>query len=342
MQNQAYRLDPLYINERRVLAITGAEPPHVPSISNESEKAHQIRSTILHARILQNWLQRTSDVLPFEVEWSSGQLAPGRLVTALRHFTFRNARGRRKNVTPCGSAKYAGLASDGGAVELKLALHPDHVVVGSPGDLLERVVADLFVVAGVLKVDESIVDAVPIVIGHRIRQGPMGQIISVRSNEVFPEQIDNFAKIRDVRSITAKQRDALRTIPEATIKELLARVLNEPLVPKDWGGERSDLYVGNVSVDGRPVSAAFLLKGPAGGSKFRPMIIRDLGKRSDQIARLATEPADLLVVQHCSSITPEVRDLLRAYASQVGREKRYCLIDGDATARLLQAYGSLL
>ena len=69
------------------------------------------------------------------------------------------------------------------------------------------------------------------------------------------------------------------------------------------------------------------------------MSLNHLGKNNDQIVRLAHEPADVLFVQHCHDILPSVRETLRAFAVQPNRPRRYCLIDGRDSLRLLNAYG---
>jgi hypothetical protein len=89
-------------------------------------------------------------------------------------------------------------------------------------------------------------------------------------------------------------------------------------------------------LDGKRISTAFLFKGPA---KFHPMIPADLGKNGDQIGRLFSEPADLLILQHCHEVTPAVRKQMRAYAQQMGNPRRFCILDGYDTLRILKAYG---
>ena len=115
-----------------------------------------------------------------------------------------------------------------------------------------------------------------------------------------------------------------------------AEILDERNVEKDWGGEKSDLFSTNVRVEGRRISTAFLFKGPA---CFRPMTLKSLGKNGDQIVRLYSEPADLLVLQHCHSIVSAVRDTMRAYANQIGKPRAFMLINGYETYRILKAYG---
>jgi hypothetical protein len=109
-------------------------------------------------------------------------------------------------------------------------------------------------------------------------------------------------------------------------------------VVKDWGGEQADHYSAHLHLDGRPTTAGFLFKGPA---RFRPMGLNSLGKNNDQIYRLAQLPANLLVVQHCHEILPPVRATLRAFAVQPGNPRRYCLMDGRDSLRLLRAYNKL-
>ena len=78
--------------------------------------------------------------------------------------------------------------------------------------------------------------------------------------ELPPEDIDQFAKLAEVEVASAGEWTAvMRTLPEAEVKAKIASLLGEP-VKKDWGGERNDLYSGNVSVQGRRRTAAFLVK----------------------------------------------------------------------------------
>jgi hypothetical protein len=129
--------------------------------------------------------------------------------------------------------------------------------------------------------------------------------------------------------------DALRNIPEREIKKAFAEIIGEPNVPKDWGGERSDLFSDRVRLDDKRIATALMFKGPA---QFAPLTPAGLGKNGDQIDRLFSEPADLLILQHCHEITPAVRGQMRAYAQQIGKLKLFCIIDGYDTLRLLHAY----
>jgi hypothetical protein len=105
----------------------------------------------------------------------------------------------------------------------------------------------------------------------------------------------------------------MRQITGSAFKTCLAEILGDT-TRADWGGEMSDHFAAHLHLCGKRTTAAFVLKGPGNG--FSPMTLRNLGKNSDQIYRLAQEPAQLLVVQHCHDITAAVRETLRAFAVQ--------------------------
>jgi hypothetical protein len=153
--------------------------------------------------------------------------------------------------------------------------------------------------------------------------------------ESFPEDIDQFARLKGV--VLPESAERMRDISETAFKRCLAEILGDE-AKADWGGERSDHFTAHVTMSGKPTTSAFLLKGPA---RFAPMTLNHLGKNNDQIFRLAQDPAQLLIVQHCHDIGPEVRATLRAFAVQPGSARRYCLMDGRESLRLLIAYDKL-
>ena len=157
--------------------------------------------------------------------------------------------------------------------------------------------------------------------------------------EIFPEDIDQFSRMKDVKVESAEEwENKMRGLPEEAIKEKLAGLLSEP-TKKDWGGESNDHFSANVSLRGQRKTAAFLLKGP---SQFREMTMDMCGKRADQINRMVDSDADISIVQHAHLIGTEVRKTLRALTIYPGNSRRkYCLIDGQATYRILKAYSLL-
>ena len=150
--------------------------------------------------------------------------------------------------------------------------------------------------------------------------------------ENFPEDFREFEKIKSVPQ--PEDFQVMKNISENAIKQCLSKILAEN-AGKDWGGETSDLFTTHLHLGEKRVSAAFLLKGPA---RFAPMDLNHLGKNNDQILRLAREPADVLIVQHSHDILPAVRETLRTFAVRPHLAKRYCLIDGRDSLRILQAY----
>ena len=109
-----------------------------------------------------------------------------------------------------------------------------------------------------------------------------------------------------------------------------------PSSPKDWGGEKSDLQTSRVHIDGQTTSAAFIFKGPALRGEMHPA---NMGKRGDQLVRAFHEPVDLVVIQLCNKIASSVVRLAEALAVDPGRPRRYCILDGEDTVRILQASG---
>jgi hypothetical protein len=154
--------------------------------------------------------------------------------------------------------------------------------------------------------------------------------------EVLPEDVDQFAKMKDVAIESADQwQRVMSEVPEAKVKAAFAALLNEP-DKKDWGGEANDHFSGNVSLHGQRKTAAFLFKGP---SNFREMTLDMCGKRADQIYRLTRSGTELFFVQHSHMIGEAVRETLRSLSVYPGRPRKYGLIDGMATFRILKAYG---
>lgn len=146
------------------------------------------------------------------------------------------------------------------------------------------------------------------------------------------EDFDEFSCVSEAEM--PAEFNEMKQIKESAFKAALGRILKES-TPKDWGGEASDFVTSHLHVKGKRVSAAFLLKGPA---KFSPMTVKHLGKNGDQIVRLAHEPVDVLIVQHCHDITPAVIETLKVFATQPSNPRYYCLIDGRESLRLLNAF----
>lgn len=178
------------------------------------------------------------------------------------------------------------------------------------------------------------IDIRPLFIGWRLAGRKAARITDDR-REVATVQLDQFSKIDGKRS-TAGDRAALKKMKEEEVKSAFAEIIGEPFVPKDWGGETSDLSTSRLTMNGVPLTAAFAFKGPAQRGTLQ---IASMGKNGDQAIRLAHESVDLYVVQHHDAIAAPVKNLLSALAR--ANQRRYMVIDGETTAVILREYGHL-
>ena len=231
---------------------------------------------------------------------------------------------------------------------VRLAYHTKHIVsdtgrltlsVGGDGKHLEAIV-------GVLHDKGTFFEIEPIVIGapwldHPRNYGVSNDLVwaGYDYGELLAEEIDQFSRLKEVTvTDTDEWMNVMKTIPEERVKTALTGLLKEPS-KKDWGGEQNDHFSSSVTIGGVRKTAAFLLKGP---SQFREMTPDLCGKRADQIYRLSNSGADVSIVQHCHLIGEAVRAELRAFIVQPGpRPRKYCLIDGQVSYRILKAYGLL-
>jgi hypothetical protein len=205
--------------------------------------------------------------------------------------------------------------------------------------------AKVTVVAGIRNIVGKQIVAYPLVMGAPSFDHPANEGLGLDLMwygwewfELFPEDIDEFSRISEIKSPMPEEwQPAMANILEKYVKQVICELLND-IPAKDWGGELNDHFSSSVHLSGERTTAAFLLKGP---TQFSEMMPRHLGKNADQIYRLATSPAQLLVVQHAHDIGEAVRATLRAFSVNPATPRRYCLLDGRDTYRLLKAYGKL-
>jgi hypothetical protein len=157
--------------------------------------------------------------------------------------------------------------------------------------------------------------------------------------EVTVEDIEEFNKYLGEQPPTVSEwTSVMSQLSERQVKEGICEILGD--VPKpDWGGETADHFTPALHIAGKRLTGAFLLKGP--GKKFGPLTLEMLGKRANQIQRLAGTEAGVLIVQHAHEISEDVRKELRVWAREGPFPRYYCFIDGKDTYRLLKAYGNL-
>jgi hypothetical protein len=337
-----------YLNRRRVMELIGAEvmAPRLGRIERIGGHAHLQDMAVegVFKDAITAWLEASKPPTLGEL-LISDTVAAGRIFTIYTNWFFKGLsavhRAQMRDISPLPPAMaYAKLDALRPRAKVECRFHSEHLTASSSWSELSGQKTK-FVMALITGLDGDLIEAVPYVFGDLAP--PFDRPASVIGRqwvnklEVFAEQIDSFgamAKVEKPRKRSDLER--LRAIPEARVKQAFADVIGEPTVPKDWGGEQSDLFTTRLIFHGQRVSTAFALKGPA---KFKPMTMADLGKNGDQIGRLFTEPADLLVLQHCHEVTSAVRTAMRAFAQRMGDLRLYCVIDGYDTLQILQAYG---
>jgi len=176
----------------------------------------------------------------------------------------------------------------------------------------------------------------PLIIGFPyLEDVNTGNLSWTKYSDYYRIHLENFDEFSIVGNYEMPNEfDAMKNIKESVFKAALGKILKES-TPKDWGGEASDFVTSHLHLNGKRISAAFLLKGPA---KFSPMTMKHLGKNGDQLIRLAHEPTEVLVVQHCHDITSSVVETLKLFATQPSNPRFFCLIDGRESLRLLNAF----
>lgn len=161
--------------------------------------------------------------------------------------------------------------------------------------------------------------------------------IPERKNSAIHITIDEIDSFKAVRKI-ANNLNFVK-ISEKKFKDGVAKILGEKGTFQDWGGESRDLSSTRLLIGGKRYRAAFAFKGPGKSGRLTP---GKMGKNGDQIQRLARCPADVFVVQFWREIDDAVMEqleqLVRAKAFLEARKVWYGVIDGQDSARLIQAY----
>lgn len=333
-----YDLSCWYINVRRLAELLGAAG--VRDVETPPSVVERARSLAYTKDRVLEWLASsgTSTIGQLIV---ADRLKLGAVVTHFSNFYCKGLKRWRRSSSDTPAPHplpelYSKIDDLRPGVRVSARYHPEHLVSSSAWSTLTGQTR-LFLFGLVTDIKRTTIDISPYVIASVVHPDNRPTIMSgylSSSMQVFPDSIDAFRGIEELRYPSEAELEILRSVSEETVKKTFAGILNESHVPKDWGGERSDLFTTRLTVRGERVAAAFAFKGP---SHFKPLTLSGLGKNGDQIARLFSEPADLMVLQHCHRITPSVRATMRAFATQIGRLRLFCLIDGFDTLRILRA-----
>lgn len=343
-----YDLTCWYINQRRILELVGfgVLAHQLESIANvyPQDQIRKMAELAVFKDALTQWLQERNLPTLGQVIIKD-QVKPDILFTHYTNWFCKGLRevdraiSRGNTVVPPALA-YGKLDDLREGWRINCRFHHEHLTSSSSWSELSGQ-KPLLVMGLITGVTGSRIDAIPYVIANTVppferRQSPIGNHWHTKL-ECHVDSIDSFKAVKEIMPIRSKKElNMLKNVSEQNVKDAFSDIISELRVPKDWGGERSDLFTDRVVLDGKRISTAFAFKGPA---QFKPMTMTHLGKNGDQIERLFSEPADLFILQHCHEITPPVRAAMRAHAQQIGRLRLFCLIDGYDTIRLLKAYG---
>lgn len=330
-------LMPWFLHDELATDIIGpTNASHLPLRVGGGDAYSQNLNRRLLTEALWNTL-READVPSGRALAGAGELEQGQLVWFNETFWFKDV-----------GKSFHERISDGAQLHLKLSTGDSEVLIRGRFNAA-RVTSDsslanlsrqyhAFVAAFVRNVTPDEVTIRPVVIADR-GKNVAGGMTQLRDDlRVWPQSVDAFKDVDFGARLAKKDLDVLRDVSEETVKLALLDILGEPEAQKDWGGEQCDIWTDRITIDGGRHQAAFALKGPA---KFHPMTVADLGKNGDQIARLAHTAADLLVVQHCHTIKAEVVDMLRTYAMKPGNVRRYMVINGYDTLRILKHFAKV-
>lgn len=343
-----YDLTCWYLNVRRVIELLGvsnvvSDLKQVASLSGLDDGFVRTATTSALKDYITAWLRQVKPPTLGQLLLTGGP-QPGTLFTHYDRYFCKGLReiseAVRKGLHPIPLAEaYAKLDTFVPGLKVSFRFHHEHLTSNSSWSELSGQ-RRLMVLGAATNVGASVIEAIPWVMAD-----PMPDLFKPRTSvggqwnnrlEVHVDAIESFALVRDTDVPSRSELVALKNVPEQDIKQAFAEIIGEPVVPHDWGGEQSDLFSSYVMLDGKRISTAFAFKGP---SKFHPMTMADVGKNGDQINRLFSEPAELLILQHCHEITAPVRDTMRAFAHQMGNPRLFCLINGYDTLRILRAYG---
>jgi hypothetical protein len=161
--------------------------------------------------------------------------------------------------------------------------------------------------------------------------------IQKKRNKATLVTVDDFDSFKKVRPVP-HGLDYVK-MGETAFKTGVSRILGERGPFNDWGGEQRDLSSSHVRLNGHRRVTAIAFKGPGTSGRLTP---GKMGKNGDQIQRLVRCPAEVFLVQYWGGIDDAVleqlQDLVRLKAYFEDRSLWYGIIDGDDSARLIQAY----
>src|SRR5215213_3940713 len=294
-----YDLTCWYLNLRRVIELVGVQGLHlninnfnsIAEIGDDALKRISILATAKDA--ITQWAKSAKPSTLGQLILSDS-ITPGKIFTHYSNF-FCVGLGKHREAFEDKRAIiqlpeiYSKLDDLLPGARLRIQYHPEHLTSESAWSTLSGQ-KQLFVLAAIDQRRGNVIEAIPYVFATLLAHLGEGSVKGSRWNsrlEVFVDGIDSFALVRNEPAPSKGDLELLKDVPEQQVKQAFAEIIGEPVIPKDWGGESSDLFSSYVVLDSQRISTAFAFKGPA---KFKPMTMADLGKNGDQIHRLYSEP----------------------------------------------------
>jgi hypothetical protein len=276
-------------------------------------------------------------VQPLAIAHVDGNVAPGQLVWLDQALHFKGV-GAAAWSTNGGRASFSGKLDVDASVTVTGEFNVGRVTSPTAAGMLSGRRLQ-FLLGYVQEATPSRISLRPIFIGQRMTMSSAGHQLDLRDiAHVWPGSVDQFVGVDFASRLTAKDLQTLKSVPEEQIKTVVRRPHRRADRSQGLGRRAVRPLDQPVVRRWTALRAAIAFKGPA---IFRPMTIADLGKNGDQIDRLAGTGADLLVLQHCHTITAPVVNMLRTYATQPHRVRSYMTIDGYDTVRILRHFGYL-
>jgi hypothetical protein len=156
--------------------------------------------------------------------------------------------------------------------------------------------------------------------------------------EVYLSNVSPFDRAVNESSARTTELTKLQSILESDVKHAFAEILGEAFVPKDSPSETSDLQTTRLRLSDQQVSAVIAFKGRG---LPKPLTVANSSKHGNQISKLFSEPAELVIFQHCHKVTSHFRNHMRAFATRTGHLKPFLIIDGNDTVRILRHFKKL-
>ena len=211
---------------------------------------------LAYTRELEAWLRR-HPVLALDVAIATERCRPGQLVWCELPFRWSNvAEQRRAHASGQAHVRctfHGALELEEGSVGIHGTFNPARVTCSTANNEL-RGVRLQYILGHVAVASPNEIELRPLAIATRLLDEAGGWPTQWGrpddGQRIDPSDVARFAHI-DFEVVDGIALPAMRSVPEQVVKETLARVLGEPVVPRDWGGEQSDLWTTRLRVGER-------------------------------------------------------------------------------------------